>query len=448
MIVVLWYCHNDLDNTEYLFKKLKPELELREEMGKQYDLDLRSKSDAQIAETVINSEITKLNGFRPKSPDVFIGKKYNYKAPAFLKYSTPLMRWALNLITSTPLTIGNDGKFNLPQVFAELVIPFGNSKYQLGLGGLHSQEKSITHKQDKKYILSERDVVSYYPFIILSTGLYPEQMGQNFLKLYRDIVERRMKAKADGNKIISESLKICINGSFGKLGNKYSTLYAPHLLIQTTITGQLALLMLIERYELAKFQVVSGNTDGIVIKCPRNRIEEMNVIAKQWEEDTTFKTEETRYLALCSRDVNNYIALKEGGKIKGKGAYAKIATTQSGIKKNPVTEICITAIEELLKNNTPIEKTIMACEDITQFITVRTVKGGAVKNGNYLGKAIRWYISTNENDPIIYAKSGNKVPMTDCARPVMQLPSEFPDDIKYKWYIRNTVKMLEEVGYY
>ena len=36
------------------------------------------------------------------------------------------------------------------------------------------------------------------------------------------------------------------------------------MLIQTTVTGQLALLMLIENIELAGFTVVSANTDGIV----------------------------------------------------------------------------------------------------------------------------------------------------------------------------------------
>ncbi len=448
MRVVLWYCMNDLDNTEYLFKKLQPELELRMQMGKEYGIDLRSKSDAQIAETVINSEITKLNGFRPKKPDVFPGTKIYYQAPEYLKYSTPVMRWVLNLIKSTALVIADTGKIMLPDVLKDVKLNIGNSSYQIGIGGLHSTETTITHRSNEQYLLCEKDVVSYYPFIILSTGLYPDQMGPNFLKLYRSIVERRLKAKADGNKIISESLKICINGSFGKLGSRYSTLYAPNLLIQTTITGQLALLMLIERYEAVSIAVVSGNTDGIVIKCPRNRIEEMNAIAKQWELETSFETEETRYKILCSQNVNNYIAVKENGKVKGKGLYAKIATTQSGIKKNPVTEICITAIEELLKHGTPIEKTIYDCKDITQFTTVRTVKGGAVKNGNYLGKAIRWYISKDETTPIIYALTGNKVPKSDNGKPVMQLPDQFPDDVKHKWYIRNTVKMLEEAGYH
>jgi DNA polymerase elongation subunit (family B) len=66
--------------------------------------------------------------------------------------------------------------------------------------------------------------------------------------------------------IEAEGLKITINGSFGKLGSVWSILFAPDLLIQTTITGQLALLMLIHRLERKGIPVVSGNTDGIIIK--------------------------------------------------------------------------------------------------------------------------------------------------------------------------------------
>jgi len=214
------------------------------------------------------------------------------------------------------------------------------------------------------------------------------------------------------------------------------------------LTWQLALLMLIERYEEVGISVVSANTDGIVIKCLHSRIDEMNAIAKQWEHDTTFKTDETRYKILCSRDINDYIALKEDNKIKGKGEFAKVASSQSGCKINPSNEICITAIEELLKHETPIEETINECKDITQFLNVRSVTGGAVKDGYYLGRVVRWYISKNESTPIIYAKTGNKVPNSDNGKPLMQLPDRFPDDVKHMWYIRKTARMLEEAGYY
>jgi hypothetical protein len=51
------YCHNDLQVTRILYDELKPQIALREQMSKQYGLDLRSNSDAQIAENVIKHEL-------------------------------------------------------------------------------------------------------------------------------------------------------------------------------------------------------------------------------------------------------------------------------------------------------------------------------------------------------------------------------------------------------
>ena len=50
------YCHNDLQVTRILYEELKPQIALREQMSKQYSIDLRSNSDAQIAENVIKHE--------------------------------------------------------------------------------------------------------------------------------------------------------------------------------------------------------------------------------------------------------------------------------------------------------------------------------------------------------------------------------------------------------
>ena len=116
-------------------------------------------------------------------------------------------------------------------------------------------------------------------------------MGQPFLELYKGIVTERVAAKKRGDDVIANTLKIFLNGSFGKLGSKYSLLYAPDLLLQTTITGQLALLMLIERMEDAGIQIVSANTDGIVCYAPNSLLQECDRIAFDWELDTSYLLE-------------------------------------------------------------------------------------------------------------------------------------------------------------
>lgn len=229
--------------------------------------------------------------------------------------------------------------------------------------------------------------------------------------------------------------------------------------------------MLIEWMELAGISVVSGNTDGIVIKCPRDRLDEMKSIIKRWEKETGFEMETAEYTSLYSRDVNNYIALKSGADPKRKGAYAKSGLEE---KKNPTMDICAEAVATFLSNGTPVSKTIRECRDIRKFVTVRTVKGGAIWNvkeveferigkrgqllkpgvkfdaseAQYLGKAIRWYQSTCGNGAIHYKDSLNRVPKSEGARPLMELPDQFPNDLDYSWYVRESRRILVDIGYY
>jgi hypothetical protein len=457
--IVRWYCLNDLDNTEALREELKEQITLREEMSKEYGVDLRSKSDAQIAEAVLSEAVGKLNGLRPQRPQIDIGTRYKYKIPHFLKYNTELMNWVLDVVRHADFVVSDDGAVGMPPELSGLKVPIAGSTYVMGIGGLHSSEKSAKHRATGGYVLKDIDVESYYPKIILNQNLFPVHLGYNFLKAYAEIVSKRLHAKHEAKackqrgdkagekfwKVIADSLKITINGSFGKLGSPYSVLYSPDLLIQVTVTGQLALLMLIERLELCGLNVVSANTDGIVVKVHADREHEVDAIVRQWEKDTDFVTEETKYTGLFSRDVNNYIALKPDGTFKVKGAYSeKGSNGNSRLSKNPAGLICSDAVVEFLRAGTPIETTIMACKDIKRFVHVRTVKGGGVKNGEFLGKTIRWYYGQGDEDVIIYASSGKKVPKSDGAVPLMTLPKEIPSNINYDVYIAESHKILEK----
>lgn len=434
------YCINDLDLTIELYKYLTKELELRRVMGKEYGVNLISKSDAQIAETVICSEIKQITGQWPfKVNPVEFGFKYN--VPKFLNFKSDHLKKLLNDISKLTFHVNEKGSVDLPKLLQEK-IRIGNKLYKIGIGGLHSVDKTGAYYSDNEFVIIDRDVTSYYPNIILNQNLNPQQLGENFLTIYSKLVDRRLKAKAEGNKSVNESLKIVINGTFGKFGDRYSRLYDPKLMIQTTITGQLSLLMLIDDIENADIEVISANTDGIAIKCKKSRYFELELIVKQWENKVHFKTEETIYNALFCRDVNNYMAIKTDGTIKRKGAF-KAGT----INKNPMSEICIdAAIAEITKVE-PAADHILKCDDIKKFCCVRTVNGGAIKDGEELGKVIRWYYALRNYTPINYKISGNKVPDTAGAQPLMNLPDKMPDDIDYDWYIKKADSIMEEIGF-
>lgn len=61
------YCENDNDDNILLAKRLEKEIDLRVIMGDEIAIDLRSKSDAQIAEAVIKYQCQTRYGFTPKN---------------------------------------------------------------------------------------------------------------------------------------------------------------------------------------------------------------------------------------------------------------------------------------------------------------------------------------------------------------------------------------------
>lgn len=447
------YCFNDLDNTELLYVEpkygLKPHVELRERMGLEIGEDVRSKSDAQVGEAFMNARLKEVSGHFPKKPTFDPDFEFYYQPPEWLSFDTPQLQQALEIVRSVPFKLDGAGGPIMPERLATLSIKLGSCVYKMGMGGLHSNEKTTSHKADETTDLIDRDVVSFYPWLIINSGFFPKHLGEIFIAIFRDeLVIRRMTLKQLKDKL-EAGLKIAINGIFGKLGSLYSTLFSPDLLIQVTVTGQLVILKLIEMIELAGIPVVSANTDGAIIKAPKSVGNMLSAVIADWEKLTGLQTEETRYKAVYSRDVNNYIAIKEEGEAKAKGTYSERGSAQnSALSKNPEHLICSDAVKALLTDGTDVEDTIRQCRDIRRFVSVRRVAGGAHKDGWFIGKVIRWYYAVGVTGTIQYVKSGNNVPKTEGAKPCMELPDEFPNDIDFDWYITKAYSMLSDLGYY
>lgn len=478
MDVVADYClHSDLDATDSLFEYLKEPIALRVAMGERYGEDFRSKSDAQMGERIIRSQVEEKTGRRVKKVDVKVGDTFRYEPPDWMRFETPQLQEVFKTICATDLTINKDGKVVPPKKFKELNTTFGASTYSIGIGGIHSTEKSRSLVADEDYVLIDADVASQYPKIIMSRGLYPAALGPEFLPVYQTLLDQRLAAKESGDKVTDKGLKISINGAYGKLGSKYSVLYAPHLLTTVTITGQLSILMLIERAELAGIQVVSGNTDGVVFRCPRSMFNGFIMkdgkltdalapspladITDWWMKLTGFKLEFAEYSAIYNRDVNYYVAIKPDGKAKRKNAIANhwhpdspdYDPTREQLKKNPQMTVLGDACLAYILHGTPIDEFIRDYDDMRGFVTIINAAGGATWRDEYLGKVVRYYWST-DGDPIIkvkaHASTGNrpKVPKTDGCRPAMNLPESVPPDIDFARYVAEAEQMLRDIGFY
>lgn len=484
--VIAEYCGNDLIGTNLLRHEIWERVQLRLAIGERYKIDVRSKSDAQIAEAVIKSQLA----FYPEKRYVPHGYSFYYAPPEHIHFITPQMQELLDLVKRAPFIVTDKEEalmmygdatgirtgVNIPEVLKGRDIVIGKGVYRMGIGGLHSQETSVSYFSDDNYVIKDIDVKSYYPSLILTMGMVPEQLGPAFQTIFRAIYDRRLASKAEATKLEelgllseakepkteSDGLKIVLNGTFGKLFSKYSILYAPELGIRVTVTGQLYLLMLIEMMECSGIQVLSANTDGIVLRIPRGLVYIADQIVKWWESSTGLEMEETIYKSIHFRDVNNYIAIDAKGKAKRKGVFNNGGVLSGPQGKGPNMDIAADAVVEWLKTNKPIADTIRECQDIKKFVVLRGVSGGgtykpalkmgengvdfdAHNTGTYLGKAVRWYYGL-ERSAYVADSKGGRVAGSLGAVPVMKLPDTFPQDIDYDKYIAEAMEMVADSG--
>lgn len=190
------YCENDLDNLEEIFDALRPQIELREKMSKRYGIDLRSKSDAQVAEAVLKRRCEQALGHRIFKPYIDWNMQFKYKVQAHIAYNLPQLQHALELVRESVFRLGASGRIDMPHQLEQLEITINRSTYKMGIGGLHSQEQKLVATSGPNNQLRMPDVASYYPSLILNSGEWPSALGPAFLAEYSVIKDERLAAKS------------------------------------------------------------------------------------------------------------------------------------------------------------------------------------------------------------------------------------------------------------
>ena len=188
-------------------------------------------------------------------------------------------------------------------------------------------------------------------------------------ELFKDVYDRRIKAKKAGDKVTANTLKLVLNTTYGATLNQYNDLYDPLKARSVCISGQLYLLELAEHLmkDIPHLKVVELNTDGIMAEFDDSHYEAVNAIIQEWQERTHFGLEEEVVDQYYAKDVNNYVEVSNG-EVKIKGGYLVRGIAPAGafnINNNAV--IVADAIREYFVNGTDPEETILACEDIAKF---------------------------------------------------------------------------------
>ena len=452
------YCLNDCVLTARVYNQCRGAHDLRCHLNAMYNIPENvmgfcNTLESQFGELMIRREVGPSsweNTFRAARKRVESLKEISWHAPKWLKPPSPQLQKLMERCERTSYTVGETGtlKSRLAETW-DGKFEFKGTEYKLGVGGLHSSSPPIYTNSTVSEKIVDLDVASYYPSLILKSG----RVGfKNFRDVYGGLLERRLDAKANGRPLEAEVLKIGLNGTFGKFNSVYSGLYNPALLLDTTLTGQFALLDLVDRVTDAGAYVLQANTDGITLSVPVTMENRIMDEAVEWMRETKLSLKRTDYKTFAQRDVNNYIAITDDGAVKCKGDYQQ-RTPSTALSLAPNYEICQQAIANYLKDGTPVSDTIESCDDIRLFLKLRKQTLPIWCGDENVGRIARWYrhVQPHEQPPMyrIDPKTDQKIKVAESDGCALAMDLGDPDlilNVDKGWYIKRTLEMLERTG--
>jgi hypothetical protein len=455
--VVIDYNLNDVLITEKLYNEMLPVIQLRERLSELFGVDMSSASDSKMANLILEdfyskqagADINKIRTLRTVRYQLMLSECFGKN----IEFLTNKLTRIKNEIGNTIVRENNEFKYSKK-------VNFGGIDYEMGVGGLHSDDCDGIFETDKDFIIRDADVASYYPNIMIQNNIVPEHLGLDFIDVLKKITKERLSAKKT-DKVKAEALKITINSIFGKLGSNTFWLYDPKAFLSVTVSGQLYLLMLIESLVLAGIPVISANTDGIVCKIPRGMEEYYKKVCEWWQEKTGFSLEFTDYELYVRSDVNNYVTKKSDGKIKTKGRYLTELDVdeykRTFLKKGYKYPIVPRALFNYFVKGIIVEKTITSSNDIMDFcISQKTGSDFVLEyqvNGSItkLQKNNRFFISKTGGKLIKrHLEKGNTIGLyvEKNTKILNDYDSSIPFssyDIDYMFYIEEVNKYIEPV---
>jgi len=212
------------------------------------------------------------------------------------------------------------GSIKTKGVFTGVHATVGGLDFHFGTGGIHGSVTSQRFVATEDRAIVDVDVTGLYPSIAIVNRLYPEHLGEAFVREYAQLPIERAKHKK--GTVQNALFKLAANGTYGNSNNRFSVFYDPKFTMAITINGQLMLCMLAEALlAVPTLSIVAINTDGITYTIHPSLIPYTRRVRSNWEALTRLTLEEVQYSRMWIRDVNNYVAETTDGKLKQKGAY-------------------------------------------------------------------------------------------------------------------------------
>lgn len=357
------YCKTDVARTAYLLTLRKDYLQGKINLGK-----LKNISPSKSL-SMTNAKITAAFLGAKKIPHY---DERNYQYPSNLHLDR-IPRNVLNFFEKIhDSSIPNEVLFKMKLDFMVDTCPA-----TVAWGGIHGAIPHCKRVSSSKRVIRNYDVASLYPSLMIYCGYISRNIPS--AEFYKQVYFDRLAAKKSGDKTTANTLKLVLNTTYGAMLNQYNPLYDPLMARSVCISGQLFMLDLVYGYleKCRTIEILQVNTDGVMFAIDVEELQFIEQINNEWMQRTHFTLEEDRISKYIARDVNNYIAEYESGKIKKKGwlTWGIAPAGAFSINNNyPIVKqsICDYFIKEI-----PIDHTIESCSNLNEFQII------AKAGGNY-----------------------------------------------------------------
>ena len=487
----MYYNANDVFIVCEMIRLYMDEIKLRYSISRAYKIDVLSSSRSNIADKMFIKFYSEFSGL---APEQWRGQKTERTAMAFKRVIFPFIQFKTKLLQDLLADMKKVVVYSVGKDAFIREVKLGNLTYTIATGGLHSQDtprelKSkimftdcpstgeierirtiAANKNDSiwqyitedSYIYVHWDISSFYPSIMSVYHIAPKHMIESvFTKLVTWIKDTRIKAKhssepIDGipSDVLAQVLKIVINSIYGKFGFEKGDLFDRMATLKVTINGQLMIMMLCEELELNGIEVVSANTDGIVVKLYKAKKDTFDKIAANWKKLTGLDADSEEYLYYINRDINNYFVEELNGKTDAKGALNEFMYLKD-LSKGYSMPVVARAVVNYFKG-IPVLETLYNSKNILDFCLTQNVGKQFhveyVEDTNIIPmqRYVRFYASNQggyiykvHNDT--YAKNGL------CAGQKIQILNSLDDkriefrNINYNYYYKEALKIIDPI---
>ena len=465
---MLHYNKNDVYLVCEIARQKPDEIKLRYSLGAAFNLNLLCAARSTIADKLLYKFYSERSGL---SVDKFKDLRTQRTALSFNKIIFPHICFKTKQLQDLLKDMKKVVIYRTNKDAFEKVIQFYGTTYTIATGGLHSQDRPAVLTSTDDYTYIHYDISSFYPSVMVAYNIAPKHLNNNvFVKMVDYFRLTRIKCKhtkdEDGlvvagvhNKLAAEALKIVINAIYGKFGFEMFFLFDRFAQMQVTINGQLMVMMVVEALELDGIHVVSANTDGIIVKLPKDKEEDFKRITDDWCAQNKLGADSERYKLFVTRDINNYFDIQSNDKVEYKGGLDPKQYLKD-LKKGYDMPIVAKAVFEYFAHDTPVMETLRNHKDILDFCKTQNVGKQfevvyqKVENGKVIDvhsqRHVRFYVSTKGVIIMKENVNSNQRSVLASGKPVIILNKLDDKDISlrnidYKYYYEEAYKIINPI---